>query len=187
MKKFLALALALLLIPGLALAEVEIQSNGTTLGNATVINLRGSQVSSNGSTVTVGPVTGSDLFNLRKRVLIADVNTGVTLLAAVPGVKYRLVNVGLIAYGGAVTSTTATGAAVSATQSASVVAPYTVAKAQLTQSALNQFGTASTTLLADGASTVANDANTAVTFKAAGGTDLAGATGIDVILTYTME
>jgi len=139
-----------------------------------------------GSTL-VSPGTASyGTYTLRTRVPIASVNSGVTLLAAISGRKIRIVDCYLIAYGGAVTSTTATGVKLVGYQSGSV-SLFVVAKAQLTQSALNRFGTGSTTLLADGASTMANDANQAITFIANGGSDLAGATGIDVILTYSIE
>jgi hypothetical protein len=67
------------------------------------------------------------------------------------------------------------------------VALFKVAIAQLGQSVLNQFGTASTIILADGASTKACDVNTAITVNPLGGTDLITATGVDVILTYTIE
>ena len=139
-----------------------------------------------GSTL-VSPGTASyGTYTLRTRVPIASVNSGVTLLAAISGRKIRIVDCYLIAYGGAVTSSTATGVKLVGYQSGAV-SLFGVAKAQLTQSALNRFGTASTTLLADGASTTANDANQAITFIANGGSDLAGATGIDVILTYSIE
>lgn len=140
----------------------------------------------NSSTVT-GPGSGFGIYNLRTRIAIASVNTGVTLLAAVTGRQYRIINLKVVAIGANVTSTTATGVALTGTQSASPVALYTVAKAQLTRSAINTFGTASTTVLADGASFVDNDANTAITFAAAGGTDLAGASNIDVDITYAIE
>jgi hypothetical protein len=62
-----------------------------------------------------------------------------------------------------------------------------VALAQLTRSAINQFGTASTIVLADGASTAVCDQNTAITANPLGGTDLITSTNFDVILTYTLE
>ena len=139
-----------------------------------------------GSTL-VSPGTASyGTYTLRTRVPIASVNSGVTLLAAISGRKIRIVDCYMIAYGGAVTSTTATGAVLKGYQSGSVNL-FVVNKAQLTESALNRFGTTSTTILADGASLIANDANNAITFIANGGSDLAGATGIDVILTYAIE
>jgi hypothetical protein len=124
---------------------------------------------------------------LRTRCTIAEVNAGKTLLPAILNRSYRLTNVQLIAYGGAVTSSTATHVEVRGTQSAGSAVLFKVAKAQLTQSAINQFGTASTIVLADGASLVANDVNTAITINPLGATDFAGATGIDAILTYTIE
>ena len=152
--------------------------------NASVVNVTPPAVFL--STVQGPGTQGYSTYTIRQRVPIASVNSGVTLVAAVTGRKIRVVDAEVIAYGGAVTSTTATGVAITGTQT-SPVALFTIAKAQLGESVLNRFGTASTTLLADGASLIANDAATAITFKGVGGTDLAGATGIDVILTYAIE
>jgi hypothetical protein len=115
------------------------------------------------------------------------VNSGYTLIAAVTGRKIHVIDAQTIAYGGAVTSTTATGFAIKGTQSSSVVQLFTVAKAQAVESFDNRFGSPSTILLADGAGLIACDTATAITIAAVGGTDLAGATGIDVILTYSIE
>ena len=152
--------------------------------NATVVNVTPPAVFL--STVKGPGTQGYGTYTIRQRIPIASVNSGVTLVAAVTGRKIRVIDAEVVAYSGAVTSSTATGVAITGTQT-SPVALFTIAKAQLTESALNHFGTASTTLLADGASLIANDAATAITFAAVGGTDLAGATGIDVILTYTIE
>ena len=108
------------------------------------------------------------------------------MIPAIVGRQIRIIDCEVIAYGGAVSSSTATGVALSGTRSGAVVI-FGINKAQLGQSVYNHFGTTSTVILADGASFSALDANTAVTFAAAGGTDLAGATGIDVILTYAVE
>jgi hypothetical protein len=123
----------------------------------------------------------------RVRSTIAAVNAGVTLLPAQSGVKYRLVDVTMIAVGGALSSTNVTHLEVRGTQSSSVVALYKVAKAQLTQSAANKIGTASTIILADGASLVANDANTAITLNPLGGTDAATSTHVDIVIQYAVE
>lgn len=134
-----------------------------------------------------GTTKGLGTFTLRKRTAIADVNTGVTLLPGFTGYKWRLVDVKMIAVGGAVTSTNATGVAVSGTISGSSTALYTQVKAALTQSTINQLGTASSTVIADGGSFVQLDVGQAITLKAVGGADLATATNIDVILTAALE
>ena len=59
-------------------------------------------------------------------------------------------------------------------------------RASLTQSTELRAGDSGSTILADGASHVANDANTAITVIKAG-SDVATATSIDVILTYALE
>ena len=138
-----------------------------------------------GASNSAGTSTG--VLTLRTRVLIADINAGKTLLAAIAGIKYRLIDAYLVAYGGAVTSTNLTHVEIRGTQSASSAVLYKVAKAQLSQSTVNRIGTASTTILADGASFVACDANTAITINPLTGTDGATATGIDVVLMYAAE
>ena len=122
--------------------------------------------------------------NIRTRFTVAQVNSGATLLAAIPGFKYRLVDATLIAVGGA--AQTATAVVINATQSTSSVALITAAVAALTQSAVVKPNSSNVTVLADGASFVANDANTAITVGKTGGT-LATATHVDVILSYVVE
>jgi hypothetical protein len=93
----------------------------------------------------------------------------------------------MIAYGGSMAATAnATGVAISSTQTTGV-ALYTVNLAQLTRSTVNSVGTASTVVLADGASFVDNDANATITIAAVGGTDLITATGVDVVMDYVQE
>jgi hypothetical protein len=122
--------------------------------------------------------------HLRTRVTTAQVNAGHTLLAAVAGRSYRLVDLSLIAIGGAATG--ATGVLVRGTQSASVVNLMDAKVAGLTQNTLLRIGTATNGLiLAAGASFVANDANTAITIIK-DGSDLATATNIDVLLSYVL-
>ena len=126
--------------------------------------------------------------NKRQRVAIGDVNTGVTILPAVEGKGYRIIDIALVAYGGSLAATAeASGVAVSGTQSAAAAALFTVPVASLTQSAYVTPSTDQTVILADGASFVACDDNTAVTVQAVGGSDLITATGIDVIITYVLE
>jgi hypothetical protein len=123
--------------------------------------------------------------HLRTRVTTAQVNAGLTLLPALAGQKYRLVDLSLIAIGG--NAATADGVLVRGTQAAAVVKLMDAKRAGLTQSTLLRIGTATNgVILADGASFVANDANTAITIIK-DGDDLATATHIDVLLSYTIE
>ncbi len=121
---------------------------------------------------------------LRSRVTTANVNAGATLLPAVPGFKYRIQDMTMIAIGGA--AATATTVDILATQSTSSVKLLAVAVAALTQSAVVRAGAANATVLADGASFVANDTNTAITIGKTG-SSLATATHIDVLITYVLE
>jgi|KBSSwiStaDraftv2_1062776.scaffolds.fasta_scaffold09316_14 hypothetical protein len=127
----------------------------------------------------------------RQRVTLAQLNAGFTLLAAVPGFAYRLVDITLIAIGGAVAG--ATDVRILGTRAAGSVALGIAAVAGLTQSTLLRLGspfatagTASIVALADGASLTPLDANTAVTIGKTGGTATT-ATAVDVILTYALE
>jgi hypothetical protein len=123
--------------------------------------------------------------HLRTRVTTANVNAGSTLLPAIPGRSYRLVDLSLIAIGG--NAATATGVQVRATQSASGVTLMDAKVAGLTQNTLLRIGTATNGLpLAGGLSFVANDANTAITIIK-DGSDLATATHIDVLLSYVVD
>jgi hypothetical protein len=121
---------------------------------------------------------------LRRRCTTAEINAGVTLLAALPGYKYRMVDAAAIAIGG--NAATTTGVDITATLSTArkLVAFKT---AGLTQSTLLRAGTATNgVLLADGASHTANDANTAITVIK-DTADLATATAIDILLSYVIE
>lgn len=127
---------------------------------------------------------GSFVLNQRFRTGIAGVNTGATLLPAVAGYKYRLIDASVIAVGGAVATCTAV--TINGTQATSSVALLSIAVAALTQSAVVKPNTANATVLADGASFVKNDATTAITIGKTGGT-CATATSVDVILSYAIE
>lgn len=122
--------------------------------------------------------------NIRTRFTIAQINAGATILAAIPGHKYRLIGCTAIAYGGAVGATTTVD--VGGTQSASGVKLVAYAQASLTQSTLLRDGASGSTLLADGASYVANDANTAITIGKTG-SSLTVATGVDISVSYVIE
>jgi predicted RecA/RadA family phage recombinase len=121
------------------------------------------------------------VFQKRFRVATADVNSGLVLLPALAGVRYQLVDCALIAIGG--NAATATTIDITATQSASGVKLLAAAVAGLTQNTLLRAGATNAAILADGASFVANDANTAISIGKTG-SSLATATSIDVLLSY---
>jgi len=121
---------------------------------------------------------------LRVRATTAEVNAGLTLLPAIPGRKYRIHDVALIAIGGA--AATATTVDIIGTQSASAVKLLAAAVAGLTQNTLLRAGAANAAILAGGVSFVANDVNTSITIGKTG-SNLATATHIDVLLTYSLE
>jgi hypothetical protein len=120
----------------------------------------------------------------RGRVTLAQLNAGFTLLPALPGYSYRLTDMTMVAIGGAAAA--ATSVDINATQATAAVKLLSVAIAALTRSAVNKPHTANATVLADGASFVANDVNTAVTIGVTGSA-LTTLTAIDVILTYAVE
>jgi hypothetical protein len=145
----------------------------------------------NGNTLVVDPslsgkiAGGAIVHFLRQRVTIAQVNAGLSLVAA-PGLGYalRMVDLELIAVGGAAAgATTVDILATLATASRKLVA---AAVAGLTQSALLRAGAANAAILADGASFTANDENTPITIGKTGGA-LTTATHIDVLLAYVID
>ncbi len=124
------------------------------------------------------------VLHLRQRVAVADVNAGLTLLAAMPGLRYRMVDVSLISIGGA--AATATSVDIIATQSASNVNLLAAAVAGLTQNTLLRAGATNAAILAGGVSFVANDVNTGIRIGRTG-SNVATATHIDVLLSYVIE
>lgn len=122
---------------------------------------------------------------IRRRFTIAEINAGaVSFLAARAGKKYRMVDVQAIAIGGAVgTVTTVDVLGVQATSSVKLAA---FGQAALTQSTVLRPGISGTTVLADGASFVACDVNTAITVSKTGGA-IDTATHIDIELKYVVE
>ena len=130
-------------------------------------------------------VEGDNVVQSRRfRNTIAEINAGKTLLAAVADKKYRIIDWTFSAYGGA--AATATAVTLLATQTTGV-ALATIAVGGLTQSAVVKPDHTNCAVLTDGVSFVANDEETAITIGKTGGGDLATCTGIDVILTYTIE
>lgn len=123
------------------------------------------------------------VLTLRKRLTIAQINAGATLLPAIPGAKYRLIDAYAIAVGGAVTSATTVDVSGTSTTARKLVA---FGQAALTQSALVRAGAAGGVILADGASFTANDVNTAITAGVTGSA-ITVATHVDFQLTYAIE
>ena len=133
-----------------------------------------------------GSIVTGLVLNKRVRATTAEVNAGLLILPQLAGYKYRIVDLSMIAIGGA--AQTATSVDIVTTQSGSAARPFVVAVAALTQSAVVKPNSANVTVLADGASFIANDANTGVyVSKQAAGSNLATATHVDVILTYVVE
>lgn len=132
---------------------------------------------------TLFPLSGS-VQHIRTRATVAQVNAGLELLPALPGLKYRVVDAALIAVGGAVTGS----------DSVDILGTQTTAKklmaglvAGLTENTLLRAGAATNgVILAAGASFVANDANTAITLGKTGAS-AATATHVDVLLSYVIE
>jgi anti-sigma factor ChrR (cupin superfamily) len=136
--------------------------------------------------VQSGAIPTGLVLNLRTRATTAEVNAGLVLLPQLLGYKYRIVDLTLIAIGG--NAATATSVDIVTTQGGSAARPFVVAVAALTRSAVVKPNSANVTVLADGASFVANDDNTGVyVSKQAAGSSLATATHIDVNLTYVIE
>lgn len=127
---------------------------------------------------------GGRMLTIRKRFTTAQVNAGATLLPAIPGLKYRLVDAYAIAVGGAMTTNTT--ADILATLSAASRKLVSFAQAGMTQSSLVRAGAASGAILADGASFTANDAGTAVTVGNTGA-GITVMTNLDVCVTYQLE
>lgn len=128
--------------------------------------------------------TNPKIRNLRRRCTVAEVNAGVTLLAKLPGQKYRMTRCTAIAVGGAAGSVTTVD--ILGTQATSSVKLVAFAQASLTQSAVLKDGGTGATVLADGASHAACDTNTAITIGKTGSA-VDTATHIDVNLDYVIE
>jgi len=133
-------------------------------------------------------ITPGEVRNVRVRAATADINGagGREILAPLAGYKYRITDVTMIAIGG--NAATATSVDIVTTQGGSAARPIVAAVAALARSVVAKPNSANVTVLADGASFVANDENTGVyVAKQSGGNNLATATHIDVILSYTIE
>lgn len=120
---------------------------------------------------------------LRTRVTLAQLNAGFTLLPAVPGYIYALIDATLIAVGGAATAGTSVN--IIGTRAAAPVQLVVAAIAALTESAVLRAGVANDVVLADGASFTPLDVNTPITVITVG-SPMTTLTNLDVILEYTM-
>lgn len=130
-----------------------------------------------------GQVVGDTLIrSLRVRHTVAELNSGQVLLPALPGFKYRLIDYKVISVGGAMG--TATSLEIEGDQSGAVDL-VSIAAAALTENATNTDPLANNTVLAAGATYVANDANTAISLSSTGTADTM--THVDILLTYTVE
>jgi predicted RecA/RadA family phage recombinase len=125
----------------------------------------------------------SETVTLRKRVAIADVNAGATIVPAIAGRRYRLVDGFAVAIGGAVGAVTTVDILGTVTTARKLIA---FGQAALTQSTVVRAGGTGGTLLADGASFTQNDANTALTVGITGSAATT-ATHIDFVLTYAID
>lgn len=124
------------------------------------------------------------LHQIRVRLTIAQINAGATLLAAVAGLKYRLVDTTVISIGGAASGLTLL--RIHGTQAAGDVLLVTHTQASLTRSTVLKPNTAGAVVLADGASFAPNDANTGITVDVSG-SSIATATAVDFLLSFTLE
>ena len=150
-------------------------------GDATY-QVAGAYLDMNGLLMAKGAGCGS--FCLRVRATIAQINAGLTLLPALPGLKYRLNMVAAIAIGGNASAVTSVD--VKGTQAAGAVVLAAFAQANLTRSTYLAPGITGCTILADGASFAQNDAGTAVTVIK-NGSDIATSTHVDILLSYAIE
>lgn len=123
---------------------------------------------------------GNLVFAVRHRATIAEVNAGFTLTTPPQGMAVRLVGARAIAVGGAVADVTTVDVLDDTTK---LVA---FAQASLTQSTVVVAGETGGTVLADGASFAALDANEPVTVGKTG-SDVTGATHIDFLVEFTLE
>ena len=134
-----------------------------------------------------GKITESTALNIRTSTAAAAVihTASTTLLPAIAGYKYRIIDIAMIST--VANAATATAVTISGTQGASVVALVSNTVGALTDSTKVLMGTtANSSILADGASYTACDVNTAITIESTGA-GLGGSTAIISIITYAIE
>jgi len=120
------------------------------------------------------------VYNQYHRVTRAEVNAGHVLVAVPADKQFRLIDVKVIAYGGAATGLTTLDILDGATKL------VTFAQENLTQNAVLGVQSTGATVLDDGASFTARAAGNDISIGKTGNA-LATATGIDVNLTYALE
>lgn len=130
------------------------------------------------------PGFSARIRTIRKRFTIAEVNAGAEILPAIYGYAYRMIGARALAYGGAAGAVTTVD--IIGTLSASTRKLVAYAQASLTQSTVLRDGITGGAVLADGASYVVNDPNTAISIGKTGG-NVTTATGIDVEFDYVIE
>jgi hypothetical protein len=120
----------------------------------------------------------------RTRVTLAQMNAGFTLLPALPGVRWRIMDASIIAIGG--NAAVGTSVNIIGTRAGSAVQLLVAAIAALTRSAIARMGATNMVVLADGASNTQLDANTAITVITVGSA-MTTATSFDVLLNYVAD
>jgi predicted RecA/RadA family phage recombinase len=159
-------------------------SNDSSLGIAIGVSTAVAGSSDTTASVRLNGVSlGGRLLTLRKRIAVASVNAGATLLAAIAGAQYRMVHAQAIAIGGAAGAVTTVDILATLSSSRKLVA---FAQASLTQSTVLKDGGTGAAVLADGASYTANDAGTAVTVGITGSA-ITTATSIDFSIDFVLE
>ena len=152
----------------------------------------------NSATLTLsalGAGGGDPIYNLYRRCTSVDINaagaTGLQLLPAIPGRRYRVINATLAAYGAALTTaSTATSLKITSDPTGTPIDIYVVSKPQLTLLGLNTMNptTASTTVI--GTSFTYQVSNKPIYLITTGGYDwpYSGlAYGVDVWVTYAIN
>ena len=119
---------------------------------------------------------------IRKRFTVAEVNAGIELLPAVLGRRYRMISAGLISIGGLATSVTTVDILATQSTAAKLVAGL---QASLVEGVVLKDAHTGLGILANGASYIPNDANTAITVGVTG-SDITVATHIDFMFLYTL-
>lgn len=121
---------------------------------------------------------------LRTRFTTAQLNATAVFLAALPGVRWRVLDIAMIAIGG--NAAVCTSVNLAGVVSGSAVELTVVAIAALTRSAVVRAGATNAVVLADGASFTQMDVNTALTAKTVGSA-MTTATHVDYIVTYVAD
>ncbi len=123
---------------------------------------------------------GSRVYNTRHRVTAAEIDAGHTIVTVPTDKGFRLVSCDAIAYGGAVTGLTTLDLLSGASKL------VTFAQANLTESTVLKDGGTGATVLADGVSYAVQPDGQDITIGKTGGAT-GTATGVDIILSYTLE